>query len=141
MKCGSPSRGPLRLRSVRLITTLPLAAQDGQTALHLAASNGHLACAAALMDKGCFKDATSNVRRQPALMRPPRSSPRHSLRLIIPPSFVVQDGQTALHLAALNGHFAMAAALVAEGCIKDATKKVRRPPLPRPLNSAAACST
>ena len=78
------------------------------------------------MAEGCVKDATNKV-RHPLPSRGPRVHGR-----LIPPSFAAQDGQTALHCAALKGHVQVVMVLMAEGCDMEVADKVRRPPLPRP---------
>ena len=116
-------------RPPELNYSLLIAAQDGQTALHCAALLGHSVIVASLMSEGCVKDAINKVRRPPPSRGPSCPWPPE---LKFSPFIATQDGQTALHCAALKGHVEVVSVLVAGGCDVDVADKVWCPPLPGP---------
>ena len=94
--------------------------QFGETALQLAARNGHLEVAQLLLDTGADKDAKNNVRPDSSICSAPHLCSR--TRGV---SVDSQDGNTALHYAAAYGHLEVAKLLLDAGSDKDAKDNVR----------------
>jgi len=96
--------------------------QTGSTPLHNAASNGHDACAALLLDAGCAVNARSHTGGPALVVAAAGGHAAVVQRLLAAGSeldAVTGSGATALHSAATVGHADVVAMLTAAGADLD----------------------
>ena len=105
--------------------------QDDWTPLHWAALNGHREVVTLLLKSGTDnKEAKDKVGAR-ACAPPPSLLARAGIRLLsraLSFAVVSQNGWTPLHLAASEGHLAVATLLLERGMDRDAKDNVRGPP-------------
>lgn len=137
-RCGGARRGGgarVPMLTARLSKNVPRAcpcAQDGNTPLHEAALNGHVACALPLLDAGLDLEAANTVRQAPA------ASPRDSVLPLFfrearaqgmsPSPLSRQAGNTPLLEAARNGKAEFVAMVLERGGRIDAKNRARSRP-------------
>ena len=102
--------------------------ENGQNALHIAACQGQLPLTQEILARGGNPSARLQVRSPGCLLEAWQGNTR-AIGLVTPATCLLQDGSTAVHLAAWKGHEAVLAYLLHNGGDTNATTLDGQTPL------------